>query len=99
MSTFPALSKANASSKKYTDNEFTLFAKVWRITAYKKPKGAVIKNQIKAMQKSKKLLNKDIWSNGFIQYFFRKFSKRKNKNISVVPVWLKLLRILSIKGF
>jgi hypothetical protein len=43
MRIFPALSKANASSKKYMDNEFTLFAKVLRMTAYKKPKGAVIK--------------------------------------------------------
>jgi hypothetical protein len=46
----------------------------------------VIKNKIIAMQKSKKLLNKDMLSNGFIKYFFRLFSMRKNKNISVVSV-------------
>jgi hypothetical protein len=47
------------------------------MTAYKKPIGAVVKNKTKAMQKSNKLLNKDMRLVGIIKLFFRKFSMRK----------------------
>jgi hypothetical protein len=73
----PALSKANANSKKYTESECTLFATLWRITAYKNPIGAVVKNKTKAMQKSNKLLNKGMRLVDIIKLFFRIFSLRK----------------------
>jgi hypothetical protein len=73
MSTLPALSKANANSKKYTESECTLFTRLCRITAYKNPIGAVVKNNTKAMQKSTKLLNKGMRLVFIINYFLEYF--------------------------
>jgi hypothetical protein len=43
------------------------------MTAYKKPIGAVVKNKIKAMQKSNKLLNKGMRLVFIINYFLEYF--------------------------
>jgi hypothetical protein len=43
------------------------------MTAYKKPIGAVVKNNPKAMQKSNKLLNKGIRLVCIINYFLENF--------------------------
>jgi hypothetical protein len=56
------------------------------MTAYKKPIGAVVKNKTKAMQKSNKLLNKDMRLVCIINYFLEYFHLEKSSASSVAIV-------------
>ena len=56
------------------------------MTAYKNPKGAVVKNKTKAMQKSNKLLNKDMRLDCIINYFLEYFQLEKSSASSVAIV-------------